>query len=121
MPVPAAAGLEFREQRIANALQQYREHRQRQTLARLAVGRGGESQAGQTRQVCASCVAMQNLQKKNMHRGHWIEDARPPDVPKTSTNFQNDVAGQYLGYIGLEMRDDFGDSVSHPWPPIERE
>src|SRR5438105_13060150 len=90
MSMPAACLLRFRDQSIASALQQHREYAQRQTLACLAVCRGCKRHTSQTRQGRASCVAMQNLQKKDMDGSHGIQNTLTPDVPQAITDVPND-------------------------------
>ena len=61
---------------------------------------------------------MKDLQQKNVHRCHRIEDPFTAQMAQVAADLHDSFRGQCLGHIGLELAYDFGDINGHPWPPV---
>lgn len=51
-------------------------------------------------------VSIENLQKENMDRDHWIKNAISPGVTELDTKIFNGPSRQCLAYIGLDPAND---------------
>jgi hypothetical protein len=91
---------------------------QGQTLACLAVGFAGALDGAQTWHVGTSRIAMQDLQHKQVHRGHGIKHALTPDMADRFSDGADERRAEKLGYFGLDLLHSSEDTAGHPWPPV---
>ena len=112
MPPPFVQGGSLH--RAAEALEEEVKEAQRESGARLTVGRRTEPQARQMGQMAAGGVAMQNLQQEELHGGDWREHAvAPRGIPDLPAHRQDGFGLQQHGPLAGEALQDRGD-VSEP-------
>jgi len=78
MAMPAAFLGDSGLGRLPEALQEVFAHADRELRAGLTVGSGTERQAGEMGAMATGCMAMEDLQQKQLARDHWIEETVTP-------------------------------------------
>src|SRR5215510_3682263 len=93
-------------QSVAHRAEQLLEYRERELHARLTIGGSRHVELGEMPQVRARGIAMQNLDKKQLDRGHGIECALPPSIGDATTGGQDGLGLQLAGPVLLKLFDD---------------
>jgi hypothetical protein len=106
-------------QDVAHALQQGFKQGQRQTHPRLAIGSRRKGLVGQAPQSATGDVAMQDLQQKELQRGHGIQGPLAPVILQAAAHPEDGFRRKDVRDTRLELPNDVGDSKSHPWPPVD--
>src|SRR6516165_2332799 len=115
-PAPLIKG--FVLQTLAHGAEELLEHRERELHARLTIGGSRHVELGEMPQVRARGIAMQNLDKKQLDRGHGIECALPPSIGDATTGGQDGLGLQLAGPVLLKLFDDLGECRRHGGSPL---
>src|SRR5215813_9591482 len=72
-------------QSVADRAEKLLEHRERELHAGLTIGGSRHVELGEMPQVRARGIAMENLDKKHLDRGHGIKRTLPPPIGGVTT------------------------------------
>src|SRR5215470_12002988 len=105
-------------QRVAHGAEQPLEHGERELHACLTIGGSGHGTFGEMTEVRAGRIAMQNLDKKPLDRGHRIERTLPPPIGDATTGGQYGLGLQLACPVLLKLFDDLGERRRHGGSPL---
>src|SRR5216684_4686834 len=118
MPMPAAFLGDGSLDRLTEALQEMFEHTDGELGAGLTVGGGTEIEAGEMGEMATGCIAMEDLQQKQLHGDHRIEEAVTPcGVAYCCTGGADRLGLQLGGPICFEALEDSRDTGYHRGSP----
>src|SRR5262249_44775976 len=103
---------------MAECTQQVSQNRYWQPLPGLAIGLAATSDATQSRHMRARRVAVQDLENKQMHRCHRIQNTFTPHMINGSTDFTDQFLAEKLRHFALDLLHGSEDTAGHPWPPV---
>jgi hypothetical protein len=86
VPKPPRGFVVTSAQSSTHQVQQSIEKFQGQAAARLTIGFAGETATDQVRHMITGRVAVQDLQKERMNRGHWPQRPLTPSVADLAAN-----------------------------------
>src|SRR5262249_45243458 len=115
-PAPLIKG--FVLQSVTHGAEKLLEHRQRELHARLTIGGSRHVDFGEMPQVRARGIAMQNLDKKQLDRGHGIKRALPPSIGDVTTGRQDGIGLKLAGPVLLKLFDYLSECHRHWGSPL---
>jgi len=118
MAQPAPFIERFVLQSLAHGAEELLEHREREIHARLTIGGSRHVELGEMTQVRARGIAVQNLDKKQLDRGHGITRALPPPIGDTTTSRQDGIRFKLGCPILLKLFDYLSERRRHWRSPL---
>jgi len=110
-PTPLIEG--FVLQGVAYRAEKLLEHREREPHASLTIGRGRDGHLRQMSQMRTGGIAMKNLDEKELHRDHWIEQTLSPRMADIAAGTANGIGLKLTRPILLKLFDHLTDSRWH--------
>jgi hypothetical protein len=121
MSIPAAFCGDGGLGRLTAALQEVFEYADEELGAGLTGGGGTEIEAGEMGEMPTGCIAMEDLQEKQLHRDHRIEEAITPCGIAYGFTGGVDCLGLQLGRpIGFEALEDSHNTGYHGSSPRKK-
>src|SRR5262247_2496924 len=105
-------------QSVAHRAEQLLEYRERELHTRLTIGGSRHVELGEMPQVRACGIAMQNLDKKQLDRGHGIERTLPPPLGDATTGGHDGIRLQLACPVLLKLFDYLGECRRHGGSPL---
>jgi hypothetical protein len=105
-------------QSVAHGAELLLEYREGELHARLTIGGSRHIELGEMTQVRARGIAVQNLDKKQLDRGHGIERTLPPPMGDATTGGQDGIRLQLACPVLLKLFDYLGECRRHGGSPL---